>query len=237
MADSAPSPPEHVDSRGLVAPLRPEAHRPTLSRTSLPELGCRCYRSRPVPFVPECRLRRRTLILSCLLPLLALGPVAAVADGRPGTLYAEVQLGANGVRHSERDFVSPVASASLGLWVLPNIGLEAFADTEIDRGSDDGFEAGVSEAFGAALRFSSPPRDRLRGYLVLGYVDYTVTQEPNGGGREVDERFSGARFGIGLQQRLVRLPGVLVGAEYRNFYNDEAIQVDGLMIGLRLDVR
>jgi len=182
-------------------------------------------------------LIRRLAVLSCLLVSSVLTAAAAAVDGYPG-LYAEVQVGANAVTHSERDFISPVASVIGGVWVYTGIGIEAFADAELARGADGGFEAGVSNAFGAALRLSSPPSGGLRGYVVLGYVDFTLAQEPTRGiGREIDERFSGVRFGVGLQQRLQRFPSVLFGAEYRNFHTEEAVQVDGLVFGLRLDVR
>ena len=73
---------------------------------------------------------------------------------------------------------------------------------------------------------------------MLGYVDFTVAQEPTRGrGREIDERFSGARLGIGLQQRLKIAPALLFGAEYRRFFVDEALHIDGLVLGLRLDLR
>lgn len=191
-------------------------------------------------------MRRIPLFLSGLPvvlsgPLLATGGSLAHAADSPrlGGLYAELQVGANGVRHSELDFVSPLASASIGTWLYPGIGVEAFVDVELERGADQGFEAGVSRAVGGALRLSSPSQDGLRGYIVLGYVDFTVAQQPTRGEsrREIDERFSGARLGIGLQQRLERVPGVLVGAEYRRFFVDEAIHVDGLVLGLRWDVR
>ena len=184
-------------------------------------------------------MRRPLLALSCLLPLLAASPSAVVADeARFGSLYAEVQVGANGVRHSDLDFVSPLASLSVGTWLYPGIGVEAFTDVELERGADEGFEAGVSRAVGGALRLSSPAQGGIRGYVVLGYVDFTVAQEPTRGrGREIDERFSGARLGVGLQQRLKIAPALLFGAEYRRFFVDEALHVDGLVFGLRLDVR
>ena len=100
-------------------------------------------------------MRRPLLALSCLSALLVAPPFAAAdaadaAEARTGGLYAEVQVGANGVRHSELDFVSPLASLSVGAWLYPGIGVEAFTDVELERGADDGFEAGVSRAVGAA---------------------------------------------------------------------------------------
>ena len=187
----------------------------------------------------ESRLIRLPSLLPCLVALAgaALAPAVA-AEARLGRPYAEVQLGASGVRHSGLDFVSPFAGASAGLWLYPGIGVEAFAETELERGADAGFEAGVAEAYGAALRLSSPARDGLRGYVVLGYVDFTVAQAPrDGAGREIEERFGGARVGIGLQQRLRVAPALLVGAEYRSFLVDEPIHVEGLVLGLRIDVR
>ena len=182
----------------------------------------------------ESRLSRLTPVLSCLLPLL--GVVAAPATAAV-PLYAEVQVGASGVRHSDLDFVSPIASLVLGTWVLPGIGIEAFADGELDRGSEDGFETGLEHAYGGALRLSSPERDGIRGYVLLGYVDFTIAQRDLVTGATIDERFTGARFGIGLQQRLERFPSLLFGVEYRNFYTAESIQADGLVLGLRYDLR
>lgn len=151
--------------------------------------------------------------------------------------YLELQAGVLGVRHANLDVFGPVGGAIAGTWVRPGIGIELFADTPLAYGDDNGFEAGVSEAFGAALRLRSPPVDGLYGYVVLGYADFTVHQEPFDGGIAQDERFTGMKFSVGLMQRLKILPAMLVSAEYRNFYVDEPVRVDGLSLGLRLDIR
>lgn len=151
--------------------------------------------------------------------------------------YLELQSVVQGLKHDKLDVFGPYGSVVLGTWIRPGIGVEVFADTPFSYGEDNEFEAGVSEAYGAALRLRSPSNDGLYGYVVIGYVDFSVYQEPKSGGFEIEERFAGARLSVGVMQRLRILPAMLVTAEYRNLYSDEPIRVDGLSLGLRLDVR
>lgn len=151
--------------------------------------------------------------------------------------YLELQSVIQGLKHDKLDVFGPHGSAIVGTWVRPGIGIEIFADTPLSYGEDNGFEAGVSEAYGAALRLRSPSNNGLYGYVVLGYVDFSVYQEPKTGGFEIEEAFTGARLSVGVMQRLQILPALLVTAEYRHLYVDEPIRVDGLSLGLRLDVR
>ena len=188
------------------------------------------------PLIPS-RARPALAAVSLLGASLPCVPDAfAAGTQRAGGPYAEVQLGASGVRYAELDFVSPIAGVSVGAYLFPGIGLELFADGALDRGGASRFESGVNQAYGAAVRLRSPSEDGLHGYIVLGYVDFVVEQESLDRGIEIDERFTGLRSSIGLMQRLERVPSLAVTAEYRNFYVDEAIQVDGLSLGLRFDM-
>ena len=163
--------------------------------------------------------------------------MAAFGPERSFGPYLELQSVVQGLKHDKLDVFGPYGSVVLGTWIRPGIGVEVFADTPFSYGEDNGFEAGVSEAYGAALRLRSPSNDGLYGYVVIGYVDFSVYQEPKSGGFEIEERFAGARLSVGVMQRLRILPAMLVTAEYRNLYSDEPIRVDGLSLGLRLDVR
>lgn len=167
------------------------------------------------------------------------GDLSAAGPGMPGTLYGELHLGLGGVRHSELDFYPGFASASAGVFVYPDIGLEAFIDGSL--GSDDkaGFDSEVSQASGVALRLQSPPVHGLRAYMLLGYVNFTIEQQENDrrSQRTVVQSFEGARVSLGLSQALERHDNIMVNVEYRNYYVDEAITVDGFSLGLRLLTR
>ena len=169
----------------------------------------------------------------------AASDLRADGPGMPGTVYGELHLGLGGVRHSELDFYPGFASASAGLFVYPDIGLEAFVDGSL--GSDDkaSFESEISQAGGVALRLQSPPVRGLRAYMLFGYVNFTIEQQEDDqrGQRTVVESFEGVRVSLGLSQALERFNNIMVNVEYRNYYVDEAITVDGFSLGLRLLTR
>lgn len=180
----------------------------------------------------------RRLACLALAALVLASPPLVRADARlPRGAYAELGLGASGVRHSELDFVSPLAGVGVGAFVLPGIGLELFAEAALERGEDGRFEAGIERAVGVAARFQSAPVGGLEGYVTVGYVDLTLVQESLDGDGEIDERFGGARFGVGLAQRLARAPALALGIEYRNFRVDDALLIDGIVLGLRARFR
>ena len=158
----------------------------------------------------------------------------AFADGR---LYGELQLGAAVVSHSDLDFVPIFGTITAGAFVLPGIGVELFADTGFIDGSEEGFDLSIDHAFGAAVRFQSPARRRVQGFIVLGIVNFTIDQESTSGviRSSVEEDFTGARVSIGLMQRLVRFPNIQVTAEYRHYNADDPLRVDALVIGARVN--
>ncbi|MEE9320046.1 MAG: hypothetical protein V3U76_06330 [Granulosicoccus sp.] len=173
-------------------------------------------------------------LMACLL---CLGSSSLLADE---AFYGELHLGAGGVRHSDLDFYPTIGSLSAGVYVLPNIGIEVFADTSLSDDEDEGFVLDLEEAYGIAARFQSPPGNGLSGYLVIGYVDFSVAQEPveeSLAAAAIDENFTGARFSAGVMQRLARVPQLLVSFEYRNYYADSEVKVDALLLGLRFNLR
>ena len=191
-------------------------------------------------------LSPRALLATALLSASSLAGLSTAAHAREAQRlgpYAELQFGGSVVSHSDLDFISPAVGGNLGVFVYPGIGLEVFGSGAIENGGDARFEAGVTESYGAGLRFQSPGTASmggglLHGYIVLGYVDFQLEQESlDVPGRTTEERFTGARVSIGVMQRFRRAPNLSLTAEYRNSYTDEPIQVDGLVLGLRLDVR
>ncbi|MFK7852983.1 MAG: outer membrane beta-barrel protein [Granulosicoccus sp.] len=174
-------------------------------------------------------------LIACVLVLVC--PLVH-ADGR---FYGEIQLAAGGVQHSEVDFFPVFGSISVGAFLLPNIGVEVFADTGLSSDKSDGFDLDIEQAQGIALRLQSPPNNDIQGYVVLGYVNYTLDQDslPTAtlAGSSVNEDFRGARISVGLMQRLQRFPNLLVSAEYRHYNADEPLRVDALLLGLRVNTK
>lgn len=151
--------------------------------------------------------------------------------------YGELHFGANGIRHSDLDFFPLFASITAGAFVLPNIGIEVFGDLALAEEDNAGFDVELTSALGIAARFQSPPWQGLSGYIVLGVVDYTVTQSPQNasiGSGSIEEDFLGVRVSVGVIQQLKRLPRLSVSAEWRSYAVDEPIRVDSLVIGLRI---
>ena len=173
-------------------------------------------------------------LIACLLVLVS---PFAVADGR---LYGEVQLAAGGVRNSDVDFYPVFGSVSAGLYLVPNIGVEIFADTGLSSDKSNGFEMDIEQAYGIAARLQSPASGGdLQGYIVLGYVNYTLDQDSRPtaalAGSSVTEDFSGARISVGLMQRMKRFPNLLVSVEYRHYNADQPLRVDAMLLGLRVN--
>jgi len=158
---------------------------------------------------------------------------SSLADG---PVYGELQVGVGGVYHSDLNFYPRFATASLGAYVLPNIGLELFADTGFAPGDDEDFELDIEQAYGIALRFQSPPWQGLSGFIVAGAVNYTLDQSlDSADSPSVNEEFTGARVSVGIMQRLKRLPGLLLTVEYRHYNADEPLKVDALVLGWRVN--
>lgn len=153
-------------------------------------------------------------------------------------LYGEARLGAAGVRHSDIDFYPTFGSFSAGAFLYKNIGIEGFIDAELSADDNGIFELGVTRAAGAAVRFQSAPERGLHAYILLGYVDFGLEQKESGllGDRTVSQSFEGLRFSLGVNQRLDWVPGLIFGAEYRNYYSNSGITVDGISLGLRFEM-
>jgi len=169
----------------------------------------------------------------------AMGAGSLSADERyvGGPLYAQAGIGIGGVRVGELDFYPAFVTATLGAYVLPGIGLELHADAGFREGRDDGFELELPLAYGAGVRFESPPERGLAGYIVLGYVAFEAEQalRENPSATTVDEDFAGGRVSIGLVQRFERVPGLLLSAEYRKYAVEDGLDLDALVIGLRVN--
>jgi len=172
-------------------------------------------------------------LITCVLFLFALPAQAEIS------LYGEAHLGAGGVRHSDLDFYPSFGSFSAGIFLFKGIGIEAFADKPLSSGKRDVFKMDVSQASGVAARFQSPPNRGLQAYILLGYVDFTLEQieSVQGDERKVVQNFEGVRVSVGVQQRLRFVKGLLFGVEYRNYYADSGVSVDGLSAGLRFEFR
>lgn len=151
--------------------------------------------------------------------------------------YGELHFGVNGIRHSDLDFIPLFASVSAGVFILPNIGIEVFVDAALADDENAGFDVELTSAQGIAARFQSPPWKGLSGYVVLGAVNYRVTQSPQNasiGNGSIEEDFVGGRVSVGVIQQLKRLPKLSVSAEWRSYFVDEPIRVDSLVIGMRI---
>lgn len=170
--------------------------------------------------------------------VLAVSSSFAQADG---PVYGELQLGAAGLSNDDLDFYPGFGGINAGFYVLPNIGLEVFADTAVQADSKGGFEMEIEQAYGIGVRFQSPPTRGTQGYIVLGAVNYTLDQQSvnalNQAQTAINEDFTGARISIGLMQRLKRAPYLQVSAEYRHYNADEPLRVDAFVLGLRVNAR
>lgn len=172
-------------------------------------------------------------LIACVL---AVSSSFAAADG---PVYAEVQLGAGGVRNSDLNFYPIFGSANVGVYVRPNIGIELFADTGVSSDEAGGFDMEIEQAYGIAARFQSPPIHGVQGYIVLGAVNYTLDQSASAAGSlpasQINDDFTGARVSVGLMQRLKRVPNMQVSFEYRHYNADEPLRLDALVLGLRVN--
>ena len=167
---------------------------------------------------------------------LCLMAINAMANDR---LYGEVQLGVASVTHSGINFYPSFGSLSAGAFVAPNIGIEVFADGLLATGTEGDFEMAITQAVGVAVRLRSPPKDGLHAYVLLGLVDFELQQDESNdrNSPRVRQDFTGLRVSLGMAQRLRAIPQLLFTGEYRNYYSDDGIQVDGFSLGLRVNVR
>lgn len=159
----------------------------------------------------------------------------------PGRSYGELYLGAGGVKVRDLDFYPLFAGLSAGAFVLPGIGVELFADASLADDEADGFQLEVERAYGAGVRFQSPSLEGLSGYIVLGYVEMSISQELDdaidGDERRVEEDFTGVRASVGFVQRFDRIPWLSMSAEYRVYYVEDGLDLDAFLLGLRFGAR
>ena len=179
---------------------------------------------------------RGALALAAGLALASAAPGAAAAGPyASGRAYLEVQAGGGNVRVSDLQFYPVIGGVTVGVYVRPGIGVELSADGGIDADEDGGFELGLDGAAAASLRFESSPTRSTSGYVTLGYVAYTLSQEREaGGGAEIDEDFGGLRASVGVVQRLKRAPALSVSGEFRTWYTEDGLHLTALLLGLRL---
>lgn len=169
--------------------------------------------------------------------ILALTSSFAVADG---SVYGEIQFAGGALQHSDLNFYPTFGSVNVGLYVVPNIGVELFADRGIGSDSSGDLDMDIEGAFGIAARFQSPANSGgVQGYVVLGYVDYKLDQISRGStigsSGSVDENFTGVRVSVGFMQRLRNFRNLQVTAEYRHYNADDPLRVDALVLGLRVN--
>lgn len=157
-----------------------------------------------------------------------------------GPLYADLHFAVAGVDHTNLDFYPKFASATAGFFIRPGIGLEVFADRGLASDRKRGFDLEIESAYGVAVRLESPPIRRVSGYIVIGGVNYSVKQVAAAtgmlGSSSISDDFSGVRFSIGFIERLERWENVLLSVEYRHYNADQPLQVDSLLLGLRLQM-
>lgn len=174
-------------------------------------------------------------LIACVL---ALSSSFATADW---PLYAELQLGAGGIKNGDLDFYPTFGGFNVGVYVVPNIGIELFADTGLSSDHSKDFEMELEQAYGVGLRFQSPAERGVQGYIVLGAVKFTLDQSSEASGAlpatSINEDFTGARVSVGLMQRLERFPNMQVSFEYRHYNAGEPLRLDGLVLGLRVNAR
>lgn len=156
-----------------------------------------------------------------------------------GPLYADLQLAAAGVSHSNLDFYPQFASVSAGVFLRPGIGVEIFADGGLASDRKEGFNLEIENAYGIAIRLQSPPIRRVHGYIVLGAVNYSIKQTASStaslGGSSIEGDFTGMRVSVGMVERLERWENVMLSLEYRHYNADDPMRVDALLIGLRVN--
>jgi len=168
------------------------------------------------------------LLLMPVLPAHAIGP-----------LYGELRLGAAGVRHSDLDFYNSFASINAGVFIKNNIGIEAFVDAPLSEKTKGAFKVGVPRASGFGVRLQSPSRLGTEAYVSFGYVAFSIDQFENDdrGQRTITQSFEGASIRVGIQKQLQVSKHLKFGVEYRNFYSDSGVSVDGLSLGLQMEFR
>ena len=154
-------------------------------------------------------------------------------------IFVDFQWGTQLVSFSSLDFNPIVASVGAGVWIFDNIGIDVFYDTGISDDYSENFLVEIEEAAGFGLRFQTPPKRGFSGYVNVGFVDYQVLLTVNDslGTRRVSEGFSGGRIAIGLSQQLRHFDFLSVTGEYRNYFSDEDLQADSVVVGLRLNFK
>ncbi len=193
-------------------------------------------------FARRCLARsHRLCLLASLIAASQLVPTLALADeGFEFRPYVEGFIAGSAIDVGNFEYYPVFGGVSAGFFFREGIGLELHLDGEILPGEDNDYELAYERGVGAALRFESPPREGLSGYVLLGYTNFSARQEretPPVAGDELNGDFGGPRLSIGLVQRLTRLPSLSITAEYRKYAVQGGLDVDALVLGLRVSQR
>lgn len=173
------------------------------------------------------------LAITCSLPT-AFAQQSRFPEVR--SVYGDVQLAYAGVRHSAREFNPGFASGALGYWLLPGVGVELFADRGLSDARDGEFSLEIVEASGLAARFQGPLSDEdYFAYMAVGLVFTRLEQfeSEQSGQRTVVQNYRGGRLSLGGGRKFSSFPGALT-LEYRNYFVDEALEMDALTFGVQV---
>lgn len=153
--------------------------------------------------------------------------------------YGDIHYAYGGVAHSDLEFNPSFLSLSGGVWLRPGIGLELYADQGLNESRQGNFELEWTNTSGFAARFQSPARNGFFAYILLGmaFTHLEQSESDSRGERTVVQNYEGGRLSIGFGQRYPSIPGLVVVAEYRNYFVDEDLNLDAISLGLRFDLQ
>ncbi|MDY6828583.1 MAG: porin family protein [Pseudomonadota bacterium] len=159
-------------------------------------------------------------------------PLSAVAETGVQFYYG-LQLGQASVEATGLDDSYSFTSGRAGFQFHPNLGVEARVGVGLDNeetmvGAVRG-ESEVDQIYSLYGVATYPANERLDLYALVGMTEAGVTVRAGGVSMSEDE--SGLSYGVGAAVALT--PNIDITAEYLNLLDEDAIEAQGVTLGLQ----
>jgi len=121
------------------------------------------------------------------------------------------------------------AKVKAGYYLRQQIALEAqyiFSGDDDDSGSN----LEIEQIYGGYIRLESKLHNRVRLFLLAGYAESALNLT---GQSSFNDKYDGFSWGIGAEDRFVRMPNTYFTLEYMQYYDHDDVSISGISLGMR----
>lgn len=149
------------------------------------------------------------------------------------TLYGELNTGYSFTKLDKEDFNPLTLEARLGMYLQPQVGLEAYYASGINDDSQLDIDLEIKSIAGVNFRFESPESDGMKIFILLGYgmTEWDLDRSGTGNPGKVD--FDDFSYGAGFEWRLGKSNNWFLNLRGQRFLNKNDLSLDTAGLGVR----